>query len=231
MIIHSLRMGCTAVVLSCLATAGTAQAGTVDLFDLPGNFGQRPFGATGTEYYAQSVLADDARWANLAFRITDEEGGSFDLIITEGRPATIPLPGTGLSPDATSVLSQQMFDHLGGGLQTFDVDLNLPVVSGTTYFFTLAAFGKSLTQSTVRATEFNGTEKYTPGEYIFSNDDAAFTNNLTWVSRFSNREDLAFQATFDSVSAVPAPPALPLFGAALGMLGLVGWWRRRQSAA
>ncbi|MDH3739328.1 MAG: hypothetical protein OER92_09035 [Alphaproteobacteria bacterium] len=200
---------------------------------MPDNFDQAPFGATGfdTEYYAQSVLADDARWASLAFGITDLEGGRFDLIVTEGRSPAIPLPGSGLAPDATAVLSQQMLDHLGGGLQIFYVDLNLPVISGTTYFFTLAAFGQTLTNATVRATEFNGRpDKYAPGEFIFSNDNAGFSNDLAWVSRFSNREDLAFRATFDSVSAVPVPPALPLFGAALGMLVLFGVWRRRKLA-
>ena len=34
-----------------------------------------------------------------------------------------------------------------------------------------------------------------------------------------------------SVSAVPLPAALPLFGSALAMLGIVGWRRRRQAGA
>jgi len=32
-----------------------------------------------------------------------------------------------------------------------------------------------------------------------------------------------------SVVAVPLPDALPLFGAGLGMLGFLGWWRRREA--
>lgn len=229
MVFHSLRMGFAAVVLICLATVGTARAGTVNLFGLPGNFDQGNFGTSLSFYYGQSVLADDSHWANLAFRITDQQASSFNLIVSEGRPA--PVGGSGMLPDATSILSQQVLDHLGGGLQTFDVGLNLPVVSGTTYFFTLAAFGTNLSRATVRATQFNGTDKYAPGEFIFSNNNAAFSNDLAWVSRAGNNEDLAFQATFDTVSAVPVPPALPLLGAALGMLVVFGVWRRRKTAA
>lgn len=229
MVSHSLRMMFVAVVLICLATVGTARAGTVDLFGLPGNFDQGNFGTSLSTYYAQSVLADDSNWANLAFGVTDQQASSFNLIVSEGRPARV--PGSGMLPDATSILSQQVLDHLGGGLQIFDIDLNLPVASGTTYFFTLAAFGTNLSRATVRATQFNGTDKYAPGEFIFSNNNAAFSNNLAWASRAGNNEDLAFQATFDTVSAVSVPPALPLFGAALGMLGLFGWWRYRKLAA
>ncbi len=229
MILHSLRMGFAAVVLICLATVGTARAGTVDLLGLPDNSDQRIFGTSLSYYYAQSVLADDANWASLAFGVRNRQADSFNLIIAEGRPTS--PGGSGFLPDATMILSQQALDHLGGGLQIFDVDLNLPVASGTTYFFTLAAFGTTLTRAGVRATEFNGTDKYTPGKFIFSNDNAAFSNDLFWDTRLSNSRDLAFRATFDSVSAVAVPAALPLFGTALGVLGLFDWWRRRKLAA
>jgi hypothetical protein len=229
MIFHSLRMGFAAIVLSCRATTGTARAGTVDLFGLPGNFNQGNFGTSLSFYYSQSILADDANWSSLSFGVTNPQAANFDLIISGGRPTT--QRGSGFLPDAAAVLSRQMLDHLGGGLQVFDVDLNLPVVSGTTYFFTLAAFGKTIQGATVRATEFNGTDKYAQGEFLFANNNAAFSNTLAWNSRFSNREDLAFSASFDSVSAVPVPPTLPLFVAALGMLGLLGWWRRREAVA
>ncbi len=238
MIFHSLRMGFAAVVLGCLAMAGTARAGTVDLFGLPGNFNQGNFGTSLSFYYAQSVLADDANWSSLAFGVTDQEANSFNLIISEARPTS--QSGPGFLPDATAILSHLVLDHLGGGLQIFDVDLNLPVASGSTYFFTLAAFGTTLTQATVRATEFNGSDKYTPGEFLFANDNAEFSNNLAWNSRFFNGEDLVFRANFasaivappiasDAIVATPVPGALLLFGTAIGMLGFFICLRRRQS--
>ena len=43
----------------------------------------------------------------------------------------------------------------------------------------------------------------------------------------------AFQAEFDNVrlDATPLPAALPLFATGLGMIGLVGWRRKRSRAA
>ncbi len=217
------------VFFAVMGSVGAAQATTIDLFGLPGNFDQSTFSSTGSEYYAQSVQANDSHWANLSFDISNGAGGSFQLLITGGRAAGV--PGSGLLPDASAILSQQTLNHAGGGLQTFNVGLDLPVVNGSTYFFVLAAFGETLQGATVRATAFNGTDKYAPGEFVFSNSNAAFSNGLGWSSRFDAGEDLAFRTTFDGtqVSAVPAPAALPLFWSALVVLGLFGWQRRRHN--
>jgi len=227
------KWGVAAGIFAVLGAIGNAQASTIDLFGLPGNFDQFTFGSTGTQYYAQSIQADGVHWADLAFGISNAAGGSFDLLITGGRAAAV--PGTGLLPDAGAIFSQQTLNHAGGGLQIFDVNLDLAVANGTTYFFVLAAFGDTLAGASVRATQFNGTDKYAPGEFVFSNSNAAFSNSLSWASRFPNGEDLAFSATFDSgnnqVSQVPVPAALPLFWSALTALGLFGWRRRREASA
>jgi len=41
----------------------------------------------------------------------------------------------------------------------------------------------------------------------------------------------AFEYTDLQVSSVPIPPALPLFATGLGALGLLGWRRKRKTAA
>jgi hypothetical protein len=56
-----------------------------------------------------------------------------------------------------------------------------------------------------------------------------------WTARFLlsglTPEDLTSGDAFLRVNDVPLPGALPLFATALGALGLLGWWRKRKSAA
>ena len=227
------KLAIAGAAVAVMSAVGTAQASTIDLFGLAGNFDQANFGSTGTYYYAQSIQADDVHWADLAFRISSGVGGSFELIITGGRAAG--LPGTGLAPDAGAILSQQTLNYAGGGVQNFDVNLDLAVANGATYFFVLAGFGGTIENTSVRATQYNGTDKYAFGEFVYSNSDGGFSNSLSWTSRFPNGEDLVFRTTFDGgnnhVSQVPVSAAPPLFWTALSALGLFGWRRRRKASA
>ena len=55
-------------------------------------------------------------------------------------------------------------------------------------------------------------------------------NELGYVDDFYfNNGDKSFSADFE-VSAVPLPAALPLYGAGLAAMGLVGWARKRKAA-
>ena len=67
-----------------LASSLVAQASVVDLFGLAGNFNQSAFGYNSTQYYAQSVKADDVNWADLSFSLRKlGAGGTFNLLVTE----------------------------------------------------------------------------------------------------------------------------------------------------
>src|SRR5262249_45345417 len=50
-------------------------------------------------------------------------------------------------------------------------------------------------------------------------------------SSIEPRFGLRGSADLNVLAATPIPAALPLFGTGLGLMGLVGWWRKRRSEA
>lgn len=202
----------------------SAQAGIVDLYGLPGNVQQRYFGATSSEYYAQSIVADASNFESLRFTIDDLEGGSFKLRVTTGVAAPL-FDGTGERPDAANQLFVQTLHHAGGGTVNFDVNLNLGVGIGDVLFFVLDAIGETLESSTVLATQFNGsTDRYTAGEFLYANGSAPL-GSADWFSRHDNRQDLVFRAVFNSGQTVPEPAPVTLLAVALLA---AGWATRRR---
>lgn len=213
-----------------LGAASASNASVIDLIGLPDNFDQGTFGTSATNIFAQSVTADDVNWASLRFGASSISSGTFELIITGSRPGS-GLPGTGRAPAADNILFQATQSHSGSGLEFFDLDLNLGVTVDDVLFFVLAgvdAAGNTgtLASASVRATDFNGpTDQYTFGEFIFSGGEP-FSNTITYSSRFSQNEDLAFRAEFNSGAVVPLPAALPLALSGFALLGVIGWRRR-----
>ena len=218
-----------------LASSFSAQAGIVNLFDLNGNFNQSSFGYNSTQYYAQSVKADDVNWADLSFSLRKVgAGGTFNLLVTESI-LDMALPGTHLRPDGQNVLFSTQLTHNGQGAQRFDIALDTSVTTGSTYFFVLQAKGQTLDSATVLATEYYGTDKYAAGEFIYAVTNAALTGTAgKWGSRFSAGEDLVFRAEFNgdggvaaAVEAIPEPGSLALLG--LGLASLAVFRKRKTS--
>ncbi|OWQ90328.1 hypothetical protein CDN99_13245 [Roseateles aquatilis] len=224
------RLRSLALSALLVGSSFAAQAGVVDLFGLPGNFNQSSFGASGSQYYAQSIKADDVNWADLSFSLSKlGAGGTFNVLITQA-VADAGLPGTGLRPDAAHVLFSTQLTHGGQGDQVFDLALNTGVVSGATYFLVLQGVGGTLSGASVLATQYNGTDKYTSGEFIFANTNADLAGTAgQWSSRASVNEDLVFRAVFDGGNSVPEPDSLMLL--ALAALAAAGVTRRAKRNA
>ena len=74
------------------------------------------------------------------------------------------------------------------------------------------------------------TNQYGGGVFDVS---AAFGNALIEGFRLTTYTETGFaldRISFESVSAVPLPAALPLYGAGLAVMGFIGWRRKRKTA-
>lgn len=97
--------------------------------------------------------------------------------------------------------------------------LNISIFDDQEYAFTMYASG--LGDCCVNATGGGGSDEFAGGNFLIS-----FNSGAKWaVTEEIAGKDIAF-----SVSIVPLPAALPLFGAALAGFGLMGWRKKQYGA-
>ena len=211
---------------------GLAQASTIDLRGLPGNFDQTTIGQPNTTFYAQSVVADSTFLNSATLQLLSTSGSNimFNFLITGARPDG--GGGLGFAPDLSNILynSGELQAVAGNPLTDFTVNPNVPVANGQLIFLVVESLSYPASGSgAVEATAFDGpTDQYTPGEFVFFNtnpgDTYATVNSQPWSHRFVDNEDLAFAATF---SSVPEPATTTLLGLAAGGFVLAELRRRR----
>ncbi len=165
-----------------------------------------------------------AQFATDGFTFTFAGGGDFVASPLGGEPLAETRSIQADSNPVDADIEIITIELSGGGPFTFDsIHIN-SVAGGAT---TVAGFdaGGQIYSSLVAAV-FTGVEP---------------SNSGLPVIRVELRSADFFSLRFDSfagdlpmvgpVSAVPLPAALPLFGSALAMLGIVGWRRKRRAAA
>jgi hypothetical protein len=122
-----------------------------------------------------------------------------------------------LDPDFVSDFSI-LFDDTGDGLLHFN---EVVYFSGVTQIPDAAFFGTLLhvpdiPNGSINSQDFLDLSIYTSNEWDFS--DPPFFTELASTWEYN-------------ISIVPLPGALPLFASALGVMGLLGWRRKRKQTA
>lgn len=218
----SLRAVALLIVVSGLIISPASMAGTVDLRDLPGNFEQSSWNGGGTRFYAQSVVVDEDYLTTMAFRPVPNGGGQeFQVYVTGARAAG---GGLGWEPDFNDI---RFISDIGAlpavdeGFVELSCNPNVPVTPDETIFLVFDGLTPEGPSAEVMATEFDGTEQYPPGEFVFLN--TAYgpppDNSSSWSHRSINNEDLAILAVFeedpvqdglDCGDVINRPPEVPV---------------------
>jgi hypothetical protein len=200
-------------VLCSIAFAGPAAATVIDLRNLAGNFNQSGWNGGSTRLYAQSLVADDTLLSQLNFIIGSGGPFSYQVEITGARSDG---QGLGFAPDYSSILYSSGVRNTGAG--EFSLSPALNVTIGERIFVVFEGLDASGGNGTIQATAFNGSEKYLPGEFVFSNlgYGSPLDNSIAWDHRAFANEDLALLAVFSpGVGNVPEPGTLALLGLAM----------------
>lgn len=175
--------------------------------------------AANFELQSSSVITDLQVWLNTSWSM----GTSFTMALYSG--SVFPsAPFSGMTPDISNeVFSQDVFITDTGTTDAFDNQwqglsgLNLDLGAGS-YWLSLELRGANDYDGYVPTGEFGALNPV--GTYAF-----LFPDNGSWLEDPSS--DFAFQVG-GTVSAVPVPAAVWLFGS--GLIGLAGIARRKSRA-
>ncbi len=135
---------------------------------------------------------------------------------------------------AVFALFGQVFINDGGSREPFDTDPELingcGDLSGCIVQIPYGVIPMTITVLTAGA--LNG---FNIAEGLGPLDDRLFlsmpANSVGLGDNFNTYAVFSLSTNGNGVSPVPLPAALPLFGSALAMLGMVGWRRKRWAAA
>ncbi|MCC3303800.1 VPLPA-CTERM sorting domain-containing protein [Sneathiella sp. HT1-7] len=162
-----------------------------------------------------------------------------------GVPSPTTSVGTVYENLTTSVANQYRSPWQGTALDGVGTYTSVQKGSYASYMFDTGFYAIDFMWGSVDG--YNGLEFYYQGNWVdaLHGDDAqlsSVSNGLGFIVasimatgvfdevRFTSGSN-AFEYANMTVSAVPLPAALPLYGAGLAVLGFFGWRKRRKSAA
>jgi hypothetical protein len=185
-------------------------------------------GGTG----AASALAQVGSGISTTNAIT--AGQSFSVVSPfNAGPLTLAVGSMGAGGIGGSLAYQQTASFtLNAGSTPFLIDLISNASLGTG--FDSATFTISDNGNLIVSDSF---ANLASAQAFFSNNNlinimlAGGLNNvqLSFDETMSGGEGFSFDYSTASVSATPLPDALPLFATGLGLIGMLGWWRKRRN--
>lgn len=198
-------MGRYVVIFSVMFIGiSTAQAGVIDLRDLPGNIDQAVWGQPGTALYAQSLTADEDVLSIVSMRATAMMGDiHFNILVTGIRFDF--GGGQNLAPDFADIRYNSGMRTIvaGSGLTETTVFPAVPVKNGEQIFVVFDVFSyPGSGMGTMRATVFSGLDRYSGGEFVYLNtahlqaSSLLELNSERWAHRGPVNQDLAIFAEF-----------------------------------
>jgi hypothetical protein len=205
----------TAVVTMFLVSAGSAYAASVTV--------------TGTYSLSYSSVVGNAP------TITDDgntgpDGGTLSSPFTENLNLNTPTTNTNFftaTPARTSGCSWPCTGNTAS--EDIKVTFGFTAPSGITN--TVSATGVYTADYNNDTDSINWTSGTSGSPLVVDFSDGAVLDiTLVDASDWSITPDISFDLK-DDPSATPLPPALSLFGGGLGMLGMLGWRRKRKAAA
>ena len=163
---------------------------------------------------ALSMATDPVRASTFTFSFTNVANGSGTATVT----GVAILNNTDTA--ATSLTVTSNTDGFGIGEYVGVPGINtFTVVSGQVVAARFQDFGQLNTPPAVTCCSI---------DLEFAGNNASGLENSNMTVHASSRAGLTFTPV---VSAIPLPAALPLFATGLGALGLLGWRRKKKSAA